>query len=160
MTREHTRVLPAPNPAFIDELIQVVNRSPYPTHMRMQLASIAYDHAQIVLDADTCHLQPYGIVHGGVLATLIDTATFWAAFLRVDETDGLVNIDLNLNYLEPVVTGRLVADGRCLRAGRSLSYAEARITDADGRLVAHGTSTLKVLTGNGLALKTKKFLHV
>ena len=152
-------ILPEPNPAYIDELIQVVNTSPFPSHMRMQLLSIACDHAQIVLDTDTCHLQPYGIVHGGVLATLIDTATFWAAFVRLAETDGLVNIDLKLNYLEPVVSGRLYADGRCLRAGRSLSYAEARVTDADGRLVAHGTSTLKVLAGKGLVLKAKKFLQ-
>ena len=40
------------------------------------------------------HLQAYGIVHGGVLATLIDTATFWSVYLRIPEDAGLVNIDL------------------------------------------------------------------
>jgi len=147
-----------PNPAYIDELIQLVNTSPFPFHMRMRLASIAYDRAEILLETDTCHLQPYGIVHGGVLATLIDTATFWAAFLRLSAADGLVNIDLKLNYLQPVVSGPLRADGRCIRAGRSLSYAEAHIHDADDHLVAHGTSTLKTLTGKGLVLETQKFL--
>jgi len=150
--------MPEANPDYIKELMQVVNTSPFPSHMRMQLASIAFDHANILLDTDTCHLQPYGIVHGGVLATLIDTATFWAAYLRLPETDGLVNIDLKLNYLQPVVSGPLHANGCCIRAGRSISYAEARINDADGRLVAHGTSALKTLTGKGLVLKTRKFL--
>ena len=150
--------IPEVNPAFIIELMQVVNTSPFPSHMRMRLASIAFDQANILLDTDTCHLQPYGIVHGGVLATLVDTATFWAAFLRLPETEGLVNIDLKLNYLHPVVSGPLRADGRCIRAGRSISYAEAHIKDADGHLVVHGTSTLKTLTGKGLVLKSPKFL--
>lgn len=150
--------MPSPNPAFIGALIDVVNASPFPSHMLMQLKSIAFDHAVVSLRTDTCHLQPYGIVHGGVLATLIDTATFWAAFLRLPNDSGLVNIDLKLNYLEPVADGTLTATGRCIRAGRSLSYAEAGVTDADGKLVAHGTSTLKALPGKGLSFKVNKFL--
>ena len=150
--------MPSPNPAYIGALIDVVNASPFPSHMLMQLKSIAFDHAVVSLKTDTCHLQPYGIVHGGVLATLIDTATFWAAFLRLPDDSGLVNIDLKLNYLSPVADGTLTATGRCIRAGRSLSYAEAGVTDADGKLVAHGTSTLKALPGKGLDFKVNKFL--
>jgi uncharacterized protein (TIGR00369 family) len=150
--------MPSVNPAYIDALINVVNTSPFPMHMLMRLRAIAFDHAVVSLETDTCHLQPYGIVHGGVLATRIDTATFWAAFLRLPDSDGLVNIDLKLNYLKPVVDGTLTATGRCLRAGRSLSYAEASVTDADGNLVAHGTSTLKALSGKGLDFKVCKFL--
>ena len=106
----------------------------------------------------SCHLQPFGIVHGGVLATLIDTATFWAVFMRLPEDAGLVNIDLKLNYLEPVLKGRLTAQGRTIRFGKSISYAEARVLDADGRLVAHGTSTLMTLPGKGLKLTANKFV--
>ncbi|WP_319406796.1 PaaI family thioesterase [uncultured Desulfosarcina sp.] len=149
----------SPNPAYIGALINVVNSSPFPTHMLMQLKVIAFDHAVVSLKTDTCHLQPYGIVHGGVLATLIDTATFWASFLRLPDDDGLVNIDLKLNYLKPVAEGTLTATGRCIRSGRSLSYAEAGVTDADGKLVAHGTSTLMALPGKGLAFKMNKFLE-
>jgi len=151
--------MPSPNPAYIGALINVVNSSPFPTHMLMQLKSIAFDHAVVSLKTGTCHLQPYGIVHGGVLATLIDTATFWAAFLRLPDDEGLVNIDLKLNYLKPVADGTLTATGRCIRAGRSLSYAEAGVTNANGELVAHGTSTLMALPGKGLAFKVNKFLE-
>jgi len=150
--------MPSPNPAYIGALINVVNSSPFPTHMLMQLEAIAFDHAVVSLRTDNCHLQPYGIVHGGVMATLIDTATFWAAFLRLPDDDGLVNIDLKLNYLKPVTDGTLIATGRCIRAGRSLSYAEAGVTDADGKLVAHGTSTLMALPGKGLVFEVNKFL--
>jgi len=150
--------MPSLNPAYICALIDVVNASPFPTHMLMQLKAIAFDHAVVSLSIDACHFQPYGIVHGGVLATLIDTATFWAAYLRLPDDDGLVNIDLKLNYLKPVAGGMLTATGRCIRAGRSLSYAEASVTDADGKLVAHGTSTLMALPGKGLAFSVNKFL--
>lgn len=148
-----------PNPAFVRELIRIVNTSPYPSHMSMRLADIDLDRAEITLDAAECHLQPYGIVHGGVLATLIDTATFWAVFMRIPEHAGLVNIDLKLNYLKPVVDGRLTARGRAIRSGRSVSYAEAGVTDAEGELVAHGTSTLMTLPGKGLEIGAPKFLE-
>lgn len=148
-----------PNPKFIEELIHIVNSSPYPRHMSMRLADIGIDQADIELEAGQCHLQPYGIVHGGVLATLIDTATFWAAFMRIPEDAGLVNIDLKLNYLKPVISGRLLAEGRAIRSGRAVSYSEARVLDANGDLIAHGTSTLMTLPGKGLKTEVRKFIN-
>ena len=147
-----------PNPEFVQELMHLVNTSPFPAHMAMRLISIEPDRAVLELEADRRHLQAYGIVHGGVLATLIDTATFWAVFLKIQEDAGLVNIDLKLNYLEPVVAGRLRAEGLAIRPGRSISYAEARVWDGAGRIVAHGTSTLMTLPGKGLSMTHPKFL--
>lgn len=145
------------NDTYIRALLALFNRSPFAQNMQMQIDSIAPDRCHIVLDADERHLQPSGIVHGGVLATLIDTATFWAAFLRLPEDAGLVNIDLKLNYLQAAKVGRLTAEGHCLRAGRRISYAEARVLDSGGTLLAHGTSTLMTLPGKGLDLRVKKF---
>ena len=70
------------NDDYIHRLMEMVNTSPYPQHLRMQLTSISEDRATVKLKTEQCHLQPFGIVHGGVLATLIDTATFWSVFLR------------------------------------------------------------------------------
>ncbi len=145
------------NPAYVDVLKATVKTSPYPEHMKMELSDIDYDTADIVINLAACHLQPFGIVHGGVIATMIDTATFWAAFLRLPEDTGLVNVDLKLNYLAPVIDGQLLAKGRCLRPGRSISYSEAKVYDDKGTLVAHGTSTLTCLPGKGLALGLPKF---
>ena len=119
-----------PNDNYINKLIEMVNTSPFPHHLRMQLVSISVDQAMVKLKTEQCHLQPFGIVHGGVLATLIDTATFWSVFLRLPEDVGLVNIDLKLNYLKSISTGLMTAEGRCIRAG--LDHANhdlaARIT--------------------------------
>jgi uncharacterized protein (TIGR00369 family) len=146
------------NKAYIEKLMETVNTSPFPNHLRMRLVSISLDQATVKLETGQCHLQPFGIVHGGVMATLIDTATFWSAFLRLPEDDGLVNIDLKLNYLKSIVSGVITAEGRCIRAGRSISYAEASVMDKEGSLIAHGTSTLMVLQGKGIHLDAKKFL--
>lgn len=146
-----------PNETYIEKLIEMVNTSPFPSHLRMKLDTISLDQATVKLETAQCHLQPFGIVHGGVMATLIDTATFWSVFLRLPEDAGLVNIDLKLNYLKSIASGIMTAKGRCIRAGRSINYAEASVEDNEGNLIAHGTSTLMVLPGKGIRMDAKKF---
>jgi uncharacterized protein (TIGR00369 family) len=147
-----------PNPEYIRELIEIVNASPFPDHMSMRLSEVALDKSVIELKTDRCHLQPYGNVHGGVLATMIDTATIWAAFMRIPEESGLVNIDLKLNYLKPVKDGVLIAEGCAIHSGNLISYAEATVYNESRQPVAHGTSTLMTLRGKGLKLHYRKFL--
>ena len=148
---------PSVNALYIQALQDLIRDAPFPRLMGMRLEAIAIDSATIVLDIDERHFQPFGIVHGGVLATLIDTATFWAAFLRLPPDAGLVNIDLKLNYLQPANAGRLTATGRCIRPGRTLSYTEAHVYDERGELLAHGTSTLMALPGRGIDVGVAKF---
>ena len=147
-----------PNPAYVRELIELVNTSPFPTHLSMKLDKIDLDKATIKLSLGNCHLQPFGIVHGGVFATLIDTATFWAVFLRIPENSGLVNVDLKLNYLRPAINGQLRAEGVAIKSGKSISYAEAKVYNEDEELVAHGTSTLMTLEAKGIKMTNSKFL--
>lgn len=148
-----------PNPAYLQALRDGVRDAPFPNLIGMAIAALDFDSCRIELSLGERHMQPFGIVHGGVLATLIDTATFWAGFLRLPEDAGLVNVDLKLNYLKAVTGGHLRAEGRCLRAGRQISYAEASVFDEVGGLVAHGTSTLMALPGKGLKLGVDKFLQ-
>lgn len=147
------------NPDYIQELIQIVNDSLFPKHMSMRLTAIGNDTSEVELDINPFHFQAYGIVHGGVLATLIDTATFWAVYMRIPESAGLVNIDLKLNYLKPVKNDLLIAKGQAIRSGKSISYAEARVLNTNGDLVAHGTSSLMTLPGKGLKISKPKFLN-
>jgi uncharacterized protein (TIGR00369 family) len=150
--------LPNLNPEYIRELIALTNASPYPDHIAMKVVELDLDRAVIELQTAPCHLQPFGVVHGGVLATLIDTATFWAAFMRIPEECGMVNVDLKLNYLKAVDSGVLIAQGTTIHAGKSISYAEATIYNSSRQRIAHGTSTLMTLKGKGLKLGSRKFL--
>ncbi|TJY59388.1 PaaI family thioesterase [Sinimarinibacterium sp. CAU 1509] len=150
--------MPTLNPEYVTKLIDVVNTGDFPSHIDFKLRSIAEDHCTVSLEIARKHFQPLGIVHGGVIATLIDTATFWAGFMRLPEDSGLVNVDLKLNYLKAVAGGSLLAEGRCLRPGRQISYAETSVYNEKRELVAHGTSTLMALPGKGLQLGVAKFL--
>ncbi|MBM4186214.1 MAG: PaaI family thioesterase [Gemmatimonadetes bacterium] len=146
------------NPKYLEELYRTVNASPFVSHLPMRLAEVRIDGARVELEVARCHIQPFGIVHGGVIATLVDTATFWAGFGGLADGVGLVNVDLKLNYLESVTDGRLVAEGRLVRGGRSVVYAEATILDDRARLVARGASTMMVLPGKGIRLGVAKFV--
>jgi uncharacterized protein (TIGR00369 family) len=152
--------LPPLNPAYLDELRASESLTPFRTFMGVRIEEIAYDRSLVTLDLREEHLQLRGTVAGGVMATLIDTATFWACFARIPADAGLANVDLRLNYLEavPRSAGRLVCEGTVLRAGRRLNYAEAYVRDQDGRPVAHGTSSVLVLPGKGVASDLPKFL--
>ena len=147
-----------PNPAYLQAIRDSVRRAPYPELIGMTIEALAFDSCRIELELGERHLQPFGIVHGGVLATLLDTATFWAVYLRLPQGTGLVNVDLKLNYLKAASRGRLRAEGSCLRAGRQISVAEASVFDASGERIAQGTSTLMALPGKDLELGVAKFL--
>lgn len=149
---------PALNPEYLVRLYRMINESPFPSHLPMRVVEMTMDTSRVELDIAECHLQPYGIVHGGVIATLVDTATFWAGMAPIPDDAGLVNIDLKLNYLESVTSGQLVATGRRIRAGRTTSYTEAYVRSGEGRLIAHGTSTLMTLPGKGFHVGVPKFL--
>jgi len=88
-------------------------------------------------------------VHGGVIASLADTAIFWSCFGELDESAGITTVDLKVNYLAPVADGKLSARGRRIRLGRTLGLGEAEIFNGEGRLIAHGTSSVIILPGFG-----------
>lgn len=93
------------------------------------------------------HYNPLGTVHGGVLATLLDTAAACAVHTRLPAGVGYTSLDLNTRFLRPVTvqTGRLRCEGRVLSMGRRTATAESRVEDGRGRLIAHATSTCMLL---------------
>jgi uncharacterized protein (TIGR00369 family) len=137
-----------PNPKHLERLIDVINNSPYFELLSMRVREIGVGYSLVEIDFGEKHLQPFRIVHGGVLASLIESATSWAIFYGVeDENAGLTTVDLKLNYLAPAISGKAIAEGRQIKLGKTLGYAEAKVTDVTGKLLAHGTSTLMILPG-------------
>ena len=94
-------------------------------------------------------LNPLGIVHGGWALTLIDSATGCAGHTLLPPGVGYTSVETKANFTRPIRqdTGRVRAEGRVVSRGRQIMTAEARILDAERRLLAHGTSTLMVLGG-------------
>ena len=89
------------------------------------------------LDVDDRHLNPNGIVHGGVVFTLADTAMGWATLAVLDDGQICASIEVSVRYLRPIPGGRLVATASVLRAGRRIVHLECGVTvDDDDRPVA------------------------
>ncbi|OPY10184.1 MAG: putative esterase [Syntrophaceae bacterium PtaU1.Bin231] len=135
------------NPDYVKTITRLANGSPYFRHLGMVIAGLGMGEAVVELQSHDHHLQVYGNVHGGVIASLADTAIFWSCFAELDETVGITTVDLKVNYLAPVADGKLSARGRRIRLGRTLGLGEAEILNGEGKLVAHGTSSVIVLPG-------------
>ncbi len=141
------------NPLYRERLFAIIDGSPFVRHVGMRIADLAWGRATFEMAPAEFRLQPFGVAHGGNLAILIDSTTFWACYLSMDsDDDGLASVDLKLNYLAPARVEPLHCEGKLIKAGKTLSYAEAEVRAGDGRLLAHGTSTLMRLPGLGLKL--------
>ena len=89
------------------------------------------------------HYNPLGSVHGGVIATLLDTAAGCAVHTTLPAGFGYTSLDLTTKFLRPVTvgSGELRCEGTVVHRGRTTALAEARLFDARGRLVAQATSS-------------------
>ncbi len=137
--------MPQINPTHVEAIAKTVNNCPYFQLLSMRLAGLEYGRSLLEIEAQEKHLQPYGIVHGGVCASILDAAVYWAVYAGVERTVGLTTVDIKVNYLAPVKSGRLIARGRCIKAGRTICLGDASIEDEKGLLIAHATSTLMVI---------------
>lgn len=93
--------------------------------------------------------NPMGTVHGGWALTLIDSATTCAALSVLPAGVSCTTVETKANFTRPIFAdaGRVRAEGRVVTQGRRLLTAEAKVTDARGRVLAHGTSTLMTVGG-------------
>ncbi|MFH1629862.1 MAG: PaaI family thioesterase [Pseudomonadota bacterium] len=133
------------NPDNVSAIADRVNSSPYFSLLSMGIVSLEPGRSVLKIDVQEKHLQPYGMVHGGVYSSLIDAACFWAAYTEIEEDLGLTTVEMKLNYLAPASSGVFIAKGTVVKAGKTLCLSEATITDQEERLLAHGTATMMVL---------------
>jgi len=133
------------NPAYVEAVRPVVNRSPYFSLISMEIGSLRWGESLIEVAVQEKHLQPFGMVHGGVYSSVVDAAAFWAVYPQIEEEVGMTTVEMKLNFLAPSSGGRLVARGRSLRVGKTLCLAEASVEDGKGLLLAHGLATMMIL---------------
>src|SRR5437899_4803031 len=122
-------------------------QAPFPALIGMKLTAIEPGRARMEMTADARHTNPMGTLHGGVPCTLADSAMGLAYASTLDDGESFTTLELKINFLRPVWSGRLVAEARSLKFGRTIGLSDCRVTDEHGALVAHATSTLMTLRG-------------
>ncbi|MFJ5049189.1 PaaI family thioesterase [Streptomyces sp. NPDC098077] len=107
------------------------------------------DHGRIVLSLDTRpdFANPLGTVHGGIAATLLDSAMGCAVHTTLPAGAGYTTLELKVNYIRAARTDgqTLTAEGTVIHVGRRTATAEGKVLDAQGKLVAHATTTCMIL---------------
>jgi uncharacterized protein (TIGR00369 family) len=97
----------------------------------------------VTAEPNGSHLNPAGTVHGGLAATLLDSCMGLAIRSTLDKGVGSTTLEFKISLVRPTTpdTGPIKAEGVVLNCGRRVGTAEGRITDRQGRLLAHGTTT-------------------
>ena len=90
------------------------------------------------------HLNRRGVAHGGVVASLLDTALGAAVISTIASEEWCGTLELSIQFREPVLPGTVTAEGRMVRRGRTIAFAEGEIRDEAGRVLAtaHGVWTI------------------
>ncbi|MFD8734453.1 PaaI family thioesterase [Streptomyces sp. NPDC059618] len=116
---------------------------PVAATLGMTLDEVEHGRVVFTLVPGEEHYNPIGSVHGGVFATLLDSAAGCAVQSVLPRGTGYTSLDLNVKFLRPVTvdTGRISAVGTVLNSGRRTALAQAELLDATGRLLAHTTSS-------------------
>ena len=93
------------------------------------------------------HYNPIGVVHGGLAATLLDSAMGVAVHTTLGPGDAYTTLEIKVNFVRPMTrdTGKVRALGEMVHAGRRTATAQGRLVDANGRLLAHASATCLVL---------------
>lgn len=136
------------NPAHTQALMALLTKAPYFSLLGMEFQAMEEGYCRLALTLDPArHGNSFGGVHGGVYSSIIDTVAYWALYCQVPEEQGYTSLDLNVTNLAMVSAGTLIAEGRVIRAGRSICLSEATVKDEAGKLLAHGISKLMLLEG-------------
>ena len=116
-------------------------RVPFARHLGIEIDTIEPGHAVILLPVREELKQYHGVVHGGAVASLIDTAMAMAIIPDLSDTERVTTVDLTVSYLRPLTEGVIKADARIVRKGRSIIALSAEVFDHNGKLAATSLST-------------------
>lgn len=114
---------------------------PFAKLMGMRLVALRLDEATISIEMRDDLRQPSGILHGGVTATLLDTAMAFAVRTRLPMDAATATIDLNIHYLRPHLSGTVTCTARNVRAGKRIFTVSGDVLNEEGKLIATGLST-------------------
>ena len=117
---------------------------PFVAHLKILTETLGEGSARLSMPVEPHLTNSLGTAHGGVIVSLLDVALCTAARTLHPESVGVITIDLSTSFIGGASGGKLYADARVLRDGRSMSFVEAEAKNEDGSLVAKAIATVRV----------------
>ena len=114
---------------------QAFARVAYAKFLGLELCELKSGDVTVCLDVRDDLKQNHGVVHGGAIASVIDTASAFVILTAIDENDKVTTTDLTIHYLRPVTSGRMLARARIVRGGRRRFVVNVELEN-EGRLAA------------------------
>jgi 2-hydroxymuconate-semialdehyde hydrolase len=121
---------------------------PYPQLLNMRFTGVGEGTASFEMPVSSQHYNPNGVVHGGAITSIADSAMGFAVYSTLAAGENFTTAEIHVNFLKPatVESGTLRSTGRVIHRGRQLAVAQADVTDSQGRLIASASSTNLVLS--------------
>lgn len=129
------------SPTQLRRIQKALGTVPFAKLIGLELDDIGSGTATLSLKVRRQLTQNQGLVHGGAIASLIDTATAFAILSLLAPRERVTTVDLTISYLRPVTGGRLRAMAKVVRAGRRLFVVSAEVFDEGGKLASTALST-------------------
>ena len=125
----------------VEDVQKLITRAPFHQWLGLKVVSVSDGNIELTAEwREEWVVNPdRRYTHGGILATLVDLAADWALVSRTGR--GVPTIDLRVDYHRAAMPGTLTIRGEVVNAGRQFSVAEAKVFDADGKLLASGRGT-------------------
>ncbi|MDD3473698.1 MAG: PaaI family thioesterase [Syntrophaceae bacterium] len=136
--------MPEINTDHLMAVINVINDCPFFRHMSMRVVELGHGYSVVKAKIGKKHMNPFGGLHGGVYASVIDTAAYWSAYCDLPATSGMITIDLKVDFLAPVLKDEIIIKGERIKSGKTIHLTQASAFSSSGKLLAHGTSKLMV----------------
>ncbi|HVQ37241.1 MAG TPA: PaaI family thioesterase [Pyrinomonadaceae bacterium] len=127
--------------AQLRRIHKAIKTVPFAQFMGLELDDISSGTATLAVNVRKELTQNQGVVHGGAIASLIDTATAFAILSLLEPKEKVTTVDLAISYLRPATGGRLRAVATVVRAGRRLFVVKAEVFDTRGKLISTALST-------------------
>jgi uncharacterized protein (TIGR00369 family) len=135
---------------WIEVARRTLRENPATSLLGFKAVSVGLGKAVLKLEVQGKHRQLHGVVHGGILAALADTASAIAAYTKVAPGTAIATVELKINYLEAVPGGSVRAEATVLRAGRNFVVVECELIDSRGKLAAKALMTFGAAGGHAM----------
>ncbi|MEP6706571.1 MAG: PaaI family thioesterase [Pyrinomonadaceae bacterium] len=121
-------------------------RPPIGALMNFEITELSEGRAVFTVEPAEYHYNPIGVVHGGLAATLLDSAMGCAVHSTLPAGGGYTTLEIKVNYIRPMTaeTGRVRCEAKLIHLGGRTATAEGRVVDESGKLYAHATTTCMI----------------
>lgn len=133
---------------YLEQVKRAANGSPYYRLLGMEITEIREGESTIQMLFREELTHPYGIVHGGAIASLADSAVAMALIGLVEPKDRITTIEFKINFFVPISKGELMASAKIIHKGSKTAVGDVEVVNEEGKLVAKVIATYSIMRGD------------